>query len=833
MSKKYQHWLVNMRSNTDVVSILKSISRCAGVISILVGMLAVVGWMFNIWQFRAISLNSTFIKPDSALAFMLLGAALLLLQQRSKEKANTIKYSIAHLCASVVLLMALLTICEHLFGWNLGIDQMLFQKQHGVVDPNNPVRMALITAINFIIISAALLFIDVEINHKYRPSQYLALISTLIGGLAVIGYAYNVEVLYTVVPYTNVTLYAAIAFVVLGLGVFFARQSGGFMFVIASNSPGGLLMHLMLPQVILITLLAGWGVLKLERLWHWSSGLSISLFVIFVTIVLSSLIWITASSLHKADSERKSAEKALLEASQRLKFHVENSPLAVIEWDPDYHITLWSEEAERVFGWSAQEIIGKRIDEIRWVVEEDWGKVQKLMADMLDGVRPRNVNPNRNYRKDGSIIYCEWYNSALRDDSGEMLSVLSLVLDVTERTRAEQALAEARTVAEHRAAELESLISSMADGVALFDNEANAVLVNDAAREILELNSGDSLIESTAKYQRYTLDGEHLPFEETATFRALKGDIVRDIRYKLVTSVGCEKFLSVSASPVRDSQDRIVGATNIIRDASERVQFERQSQELYEREHKIADILQQALVPPQINWDITGCDIATRYLPALKEAEIGGDFFDIFELNDRKVGIMIGDVAGKGLSAAMRVAAVRYAIRSYAYLDSCPAKVLARANSALSRDEFDVSNMLTAFFAVIDTCDGTMTYANGGHEPPLIRFADGSIKELDSTGGALGVYDGFIYSKASYKLDPEDMVVMVTDGITEARPHVNLLYGQEGVVDYLQSAPDSSPDEVASGLLEAALAHAGGSLQDDAAIVVFKLDSARSKVSAD
>jgi PAS domain S-box-containing protein len=119
---------------------------------------------------------------------------------------------------------------------------------------------------------------------------------------------------------------------------------------------------------------------------------------------------------------------------------VENSPLALIEWDPDYRIVRWTDEAAELFGWRSDETLGRRIDELRMVYEEDWPVVRQIMADMFEGKRVRNVNPNRDYRKDGTIIYCEWYNSVLRDESGRMTSILSLVLNVTERMQAQEAL---------------------------------------------------------------------------------------------------------------------------------------------------------------------------------------------------------------------------------------------------------------------------------------------------------------------------------------------------------------------------------------------------------
>jgi len=151
-----------------------------------------------------------------------------------------------------------------------------------------------------------------------------------------------------------------------------------------------------------------------------------------------------ASGIIQDITDRKAAEQALRGAKQQLDSLLENSPLAVVEWTcPDYRIVRWSDEAERVFGWAAVEVVGRRINEIPWVYEEDWPLVEQVMADMLSGHCPRNVNKNRNRRKDGSVIHCEWYNSTVTDASGNLAAVLSLVLDVTELKRAEEALREA------------------------------------------------------------------------------------------------------------------------------------------------------------------------------------------------------------------------------------------------------------------------------------------------------------------------------------------------------------------------------------------------------
>ncbi|MBD2472923.1 ATP-binding protein [Nostoc sp. FACHB-145] len=139
----------------------------------------------------------------------------------------------------------------------------------------------------------------------------------------------------------------------------------------------------------------------------------------------------------------KQSEEALRVAHQRLTYHVMNSPLAVMEFDSELRVVQWSPQAENVFGWKSQEVLGKRLIDMGFVHAEDEAAARREVIELLvNGDKQSKTMYNRNYTKDGSVVYCEWYNSVLRNEAGELISILSLALDVTDRKRAEIALQE-------------------------------------------------------------------------------------------------------------------------------------------------------------------------------------------------------------------------------------------------------------------------------------------------------------------------------------------------------------------------------------------------------
>jgi len=410
-------------------------------------------------------------------------------------------------------------------------------------------------------------------------------------------------------------------------------------------------------------------------------------------------------------------------------------------------------------------------------------------------------------------------NEFTEDDLSLMKIVADQVASAIEKTRLLSA-------ERRRAAELQSLLSSLADGVALLNADGDVVFMNDAGRRILGVNAWQPVDGLMRLCELRSIDGEPLAAADAGSTRALQGETVRDLRHRVITPDGRDVAISISASPVCDASGQVVGATNVFRDVTEVLQFEQKRRELYEREHRIAEVLQQALVPLQLPSTVWGCPIAAIYEPALNEAEVGGDFFDILDLGEGRFGVLIGDVAGKGLSAAMRVGAARHAVRSQAFLEASPARVLALANEVLVRDTSVDDSLLTAFFAVIDVQCGTMTYANGGHEPPVL-CTQGEMIDLEVTGPALGIDFNLHFEDITSSLRPGDRLVAVTDGVTEARADSAVLFGRKGLCESVSRATNATVGELTRHIVGAARDFARGRLQDDAAVVVVEFRAPR------
>jgi phosphoserine phosphatase RsbU/P len=227
-----------------------------------------------------------------------------------------------------------------------------------------------------------------------------------------------------------------------------------------------------------------------------------------------------------------------------------------------------------------------------------------------------------------------------------------------------------------------------------------------------------------------------------------------------------------------------------------------------ERDLRIAAEIQQALLP-EGTCEASCADLAASSVPC---RTVGGDFFDYLELGDRGFGFALGDVAGKGAPAALLAAAVQSNFIAQAPVSSDPADTMARINKALLRRAIE-ARFATMFYGAVAP-DGTLSYCNAGQEPPLVLRRDG-MAWLEAGGPVLGLLPGASYEFETVKLDPGDLVVICSDGVTEARNAAGDEFGRERFVEAIDGGHGSRPEAVLERLFAAVRKFSEGAAQAD------------------
>jgi phosphoserine phosphatase RsbU/P len=201
---------------------------------------------------------------------------------------------------------------------------------------------------------------------------------------------------------------------------------------------------------------------------------------------------------------------------------------------------------------------------------------------------------------------------------------------------------------------------------------------------------------------------------------------------------------------------------------------------------------------------------------------VGGDFYDVLPLPDGRIILTLGDVAGKGSPAALLMALLLAVLRTLVDERLEPSALVERLNTQICRHS-PASRFITLFYAVYEPATGTVSYVNAGQNPPLLRRRAGSYERLSATGVALGMFEQSTFEKATTRLDPGDLLVLYSDGITEAEDPSGQPLEEAGLELALERHASSSPAELGAHVLAAVEAHAGEPrFADDLTILILK-----------
>lgn len=298
-------------------------------LAIAAGSATLLGWFTGVDALVRLSPGFAPMKPNTAVCFILCGLSLLLrlapagrllADETGKRDALPLALrSAATACALLAGGIGLVTLGEHLLSWNTGLDHLLFTDAVRADGHAPPGRMTHVAAANFALLGLSLSFLDFEPRRGFLPAQHAALLVSLTGLIAVLGYLYGVSSLYGVFPYSSMALHTALCFTVLGLGVMMARPQKGLMSVVTSPHGGGMTARRLLPAAILLPAALGWVRLQGELQGFYDGKFGLALFASSNIITFVTLVWFSARRLNSLDAKRRQAHDGLVLGARELR----------------------------------------------------------------------------------------------------------------------------------------------------------------------------------------------------------------------------------------------------------------------------------------------------------------------------------------------------------------------------------------------------------------------------------------------------------------------------------------------------------------------------------
>src|ERR671921_889730 len=566
-------------------------------------------------------------------------------------------------------------------------------------------------------------------------------------------------------------------------------------------------------------------------------------------------------------TERKQAEEELRESEERFRETFEQATVGIAHVATDGRWLRVNRRLCDIIGYEKEELLGLTFQDITHPddLEADLEGARRLLAGEIETYS----REKRYFRKDGSIVWIYLTVSLVRSPSDEPRYFISVTEDITERKRGEEAqrfLAEAG----------ESLSSSLDYRATLARVARLAVpyLADWCVVDILEEDGSFHRLAMTHQDQeRVALAGEleeRYPPDPDAlrgvaqVLRTGQSELVSEIPESLVEEaardaehreilrrLGLKSYMIVPLV----ARGRTLGAISLVsaesgqrygpaelelaEELARRAALAVDNARLYRGRLQVARTLQEGLLPSRLP-NVPGVEVGLRYVSA-GEVDVGGDFYDLFDIRmadhsgasepSSSWGVVIGDVAGKGAEAAAVLALPRYPIRTLATRESRPSAVLDGLNKAMLRQrrEHDNYKLCTVAYASLETNEGDsergarVTVCCGGHSPPFLLKADGSIYKIGQPGRVLGVFDDANLTEQEAHLAPGDVLVLYTDGVVEARSPEGTFFGEERLMTILRSSVALDASTMADRIEGAVLNFQEQNPRDDIAILVLRV----------
>ena len=407
-------------------------------LAFFIGGAALLGWILDNEFLKRIHPSLVNMKANTAVCLMLVSLAVFLIQDKS---ASTTKRRIVHVCAVIIGLVGLITLSEHVFGWNTGLDQLLFHESRMEAGQSFPGRMGVAASLNFFFLGIALSFLDARSRRWFRVSNVSVLLVVTVTLLVFLYYFYGIERSETIGLYFTIALHTVVAFLSLCAAILLARPDQGVLAALMGTSPGAMVARRMLPAFLVVILL-GW-IRTITRNAGWfSQGFATAAFVMAILLLLGVLIWLTALSLNRTDRERRVAEFALRDSEARLTALLEQLPVGIGLTDREGRFLIRNSLLNNFVGDRLSSL--DRAFAARWRAWDDEGRLlDPAEWPSARALRGESVSPGGEMLytfADGKQIWTRVLSVPFRDQAGELSGVIVVVQDIDEQRRAENRL---------------------------------------------------------------------------------------------------------------------------------------------------------------------------------------------------------------------------------------------------------------------------------------------------------------------------------------------------------------------------------------------------------
>jgi PAS domain S-box-containing protein len=492
-------------------------------------------------------------------------------------------------CAFAIMSIAFLTICEYIFGWNLGIDELLF-RDPAALATSQPGRMGINTAIDFCFIGAALWLIErqerqspSQPQHQVRIdrttiAQILTVVASLIALQSIVGYAYNVRVFYQLsVVTTSMALHTALTLGILCVGILVFTRDRGFMRALTSDLMGSEVARRFIPLAILVPLLVGWLILQGLQANLYDPNFALSLMSMSMVVIWLGLIRKNAGMLNRVDYDRQQIQATVQQQLGEIEAIYRSAPIGLSYISSKLKFIRINKQLAQIDGLPVSEHIGRTIREVLPEMADIIEPIYRQVIESGEPILDLEVSGSTSAQPGENRCWLASYHPH-QDAQGRVMGVSAVIKEITDRKRLEMA----RIAAEQ---ERDRFFNLSLDLLAIGNFEGYFVRLNPAFEQILGFTHSELMAQPFINFV-HPDDREHTL---TGTRSLTVGDPVMDFENRYLCKDGSYRWVSWSAMPYLQSNVWYA----IGHDITERKQVEAELRESEERFHTLADNMSQ------------------------------------------------------------------------------------------------------------------------------------------------------------------------------------------------------------------------------------------------